>query len=377
MKVLLVGMADSIHLSRWLSQFDSSSIQFEIISSSPHRSVQQGIIERVDQSSKVSMTWFSRYLSLPMWLVDRLLSDWVRGLYIAWRIICTKPEIVHVNEIQNAGYATLRAFQIIKRNKPKLIVTNYGSEIVWFSRYPSHRKKIKALLGIADGFSAECIRDYKLADEIASGFINLPLMPVAGGLERNRDPEQFRDKIAIKGYENHWGKAILALEAITSLGQDIRDFEIVLYSCNWPTIRAARKLSISTKLKITTHKKRSLSHSQVLDLFRTSQIYVGHSLSDGISTSMLEAMAMGAIPIQTNSSCAQEWVTDQTTGFLITPNDTEAIKSAVLKVVSGEFRSDLARAKNYAVIEDRYNPSELSVIASGYYETFMGQNSKH
>jgi len=375
MKVLLVGMADSIHLSRWLSQFDSSTIQFEIISSSPHRRVQQEIIQRLDKSNRVSMTRFSRYFSLPMWLADRFFSDWLRGIYIAWRITRTKPDLVHVNELQNAGYATRRAYQLIK-NKPNLIVTNYGSEIVWFSKYPGHRKKIKALLEIADGFSAECIRDYKLADQIASGFIKLPLMPVAGGLARNQEPEKPRNRIAVKGYENHWGKALVALEAITSLSMEIRDFEVILYSCNWPTIRAAKRLSKSTKLKITTHKKGALSHSQVLDLFRTSLIYVGHSLSDGISTSMLEAMAMGSIPIQTNSSCAQEWVSDQTTGFLVTPNDIEAIKSAILKVVSGDFSSDIARVKNYAVIEKRYNPAQLSVIAGGYYETFMGQHSK-
>jgi hypothetical protein len=66
-----------------------------------------------------------------MWLADRFFSDWLRGIYIAWRITRTKPDLVHVNELQNAGYATRRAYQLIK-NKPNLIVTNYGSEIVWF-----------------------------------------------------------------------------------------------------------------------------------------------------------------------------------------------------------------------------------------------------
>jgi glycosyltransferase involved in cell wall biosynthesis len=49
---------------------------------------------------------------------------------------------------------------------------------------------------------------------------------------------------------------------------------------------------------------------------------VGHSLSEGISTSMLEAMAMGAIPIQTCTSCADEWIINGEAGFLVEPNDT-------------------------------------------------------
>ena len=223
MRILIVGMADSIHLSRWIAQFDSSGIIFEVISSSPHRKVHSGITERAGNSKNLSMKWFSRYFSLAMWLADRLLSDWVRGAYIAWRISRFKPDIVHVHELQNAGYATRRAYQLLGGTKPKLIVTNYGSEIVWFSKFPSHRKRLKALLEIADGFSAECTRDYKLAKRLASGFIQLPLMPVAGGLDKNQQKERFRNRIAIKGYENHWGKALVALNAVASIRSEIPD----------------------------------------------------------------------------------------------------------------------------------------------------------
>jgi hypothetical protein len=58
MRILIVGMADSIHLSRWIAQFDSSGIIFEVISSSPHRKVQSGITKRASNSKDLSMTWF-------------------------------------------------------------------------------------------------------------------------------------------------------------------------------------------------------------------------------------------------------------------------------------------------------------------------------
>jgi glycosyltransferase involved in cell wall biosynthesis len=196
-------------------------------------------------------------------------------------------------------------------------------------------------------------------------------MPVAGGLAKFTGPEGVRNKIAIKGYENHWGKAIAALETVAGLGKSLGNLEIVLYSCNAPVLRAAKKLSESTGIKITTYKKGALSHSQVMDLFMSSLIYVGHSLSDGISTSMVEAMAMGAIPVQTNTSCAQEWLVDKKTGFMFTPNDLEALRSAVLDIIQGRFDSDAARAENYAVIESRYNPAKLSLIAAGYYQQFI------
>ena len=55
----------------------------------------------------------------------------------------------------------------------------------------------------------------------------------------------------------------------------------------------------STNLRISAVPSGNLGHEEVLKLLSESEIYIGHSLSDGISTSMLEAMAMGAVPIQT------------------------------------------------------------------------------
>jgi glycosyltransferase involved in cell wall biosynthesis len=368
MRILIVGMADSIHLARWLDQFESNNHIFEVVSSSPHRRIHPKLHNRILASSHTSMSWISRHLSLPMWIADRFLSDWVRGLFIFWRIKRFKPDIVHVHEIQNAGYATRRAFQLICRIKPKLIVSNYGSDIYWFSRIESHKKKIRELLEMADGYSAECSRDYFLAEALSGGYKALPIMPTAGGVERRKGQELKRTKIAIKGYENHWGKAITVLESLAEIRDSLEEFEIVVYSCDRKVVRAARRLSKEKSISITTHRKASMSHLQILSLFENSVIYIGHSLSDGISTSMLEAMAMGAIPIQTTTSCAAEWITNNKTGFLIEPFDTQAIKAAVTSVVNSEFDVEFARRENYAVIDNRYDPEKLKITAARYYD---------
>ena len=38
-KILIIGMADSVHLARWLSQFIDQPIDFTIFPSSPHRRI--------------------------------------------------------------------------------------------------------------------------------------------------------------------------------------------------------------------------------------------------------------------------------------------------------------------------------------------------
>lgn len=368
MRILLVGMADSIHLARWVAQFDGSPIVFEVVSSSPHKKIVQGLSDRIDGSSAVSISWISRHLSSPMWWVDRFLSDWVRGALIAFRVRRFRPDIVHVHEFQNAGYATRRAYQLLKGLRPKLLLTNYGSDIYWFSRVPKHLKKIKALLEIADGYSAECSRDYKLAASISSGFQVMPLMPTAGGLDISPLNPKRRFKIAVKGYENFWGKALVVLDALRGISDALEDYEVVFFGSDEGLIEKAKIASRETNLRITTFESSGLSHEGVLKLLSESEIYIGHSLSDGISTSMLEAMAMGAIPIQTCTSCANEWITDKRTGFIVAPNDVISLRDSVLRIIDRTFDSAKARTENFNTIKDKYDAKKLKVVAFSYYE---------
>jgi glycosyltransferase involved in cell wall biosynthesis len=368
MRILLVGMADSIHLARWVAQFDGSDFVFEIVSSSPHKKLIKGLSDRIDGSSTVSISWISRHLSTPMWWADRFLSDWVRGVLIAIRVLKFRPDIVHVHEFQNAGYATRRAYQLLNKNHPKLLLTNYGSDIYWFSKIPKHLKRIKSLLEKADGYSAECLRDYKLAAEISSGYQAMPLIPTAGGLQVSTLDHKKRLKIAVKGYENIWGKALVVLEALKGISDHIGDYEIVFFGADKPLIEQAKIASRTTNLRITAIGSGGLDHGGVLKLFSESEIYIGHSLSDGISTSMLEAMAMGAIPIQTCTSCADEWIVNEKTGFIVAPNDVNSLRQCVLKIVNGDFDTNKARLENFETIKSRYEGKTLKRIAFSYYE---------
>lgn len=367
MRILVVGMADSVHLARWLKQFQNSEIDFSIVSASPHRKIHPGISSLIKGNKNFQMSFVSRYFSLPMWLLDRILSDLLRATVIAVEIKRFKPDILHVNEIQNAGYATRQAFRFINKDKPKLIVTNYGSEIIWFSRFKRHKKKITELLCLADGFSAECERDYLLASNLAPNLKMLPLIPVAGGLVRFQGISSERNLITIKGYENKWGKAIAILDLLSTMSDELVGYKIAVYSCSRKVLRKIRIMRKNFSIEIIGYKKGSLRHSEVLALFQRSKLYIGHSLSDGISTSMLEAMAMGAIPIQTCTSCADEWIISGTEGFLVKPFDREAIRSAVSDVISGKFDSDVARKRNFNTIDERYDPGILSTKALDYY----------
>jgi glycosyltransferase involved in cell wall biosynthesis len=279
-----------------------------------------------------------------------------------------RPNFIHSLEIQNAGYICLRAFS---KRKPAatLIVTNWGSDIFWFQKFPKHLKKIKRLLEIADKYSCECKRDVDLA--IQFGFTGevLPIFPNAGGfssydLTRSVAPLSERNVIAIKGYHGWVGRAHLALDAIELLADELRHMQVVVYSANQSTIQKSRRVSKRVGIQISAYGIGALSHNQVLDIFATSKIYVGLSMSDGISTSLLESMAMGSIPVQTSSACCDEWFI--TTGVKVDSLSVEKVAQAILaglQLAENQANSDF----NRQVIRDKASADLVQKLARTFY----------
>ena len=337
--VIAVGMFDSIHFVRWLEQFSREKIDFELIPSSPHRRTHERLRKLLQQSGQEAANFKIprgvRTLSLPIWIADRVLKDRLRSLLIFSRIKKLEPDYLHAIEIQHAGYPSRKALERLPSSRrPVFMVTNYGSDIFWFVRYPRHAKEIAAVLALCDRYSAECSRDIKLAESLGFRGKSFPVRPNAGGfatevLDKPLLSVENRKIILVKGYHGWVGRAKVALAALGRISEQISGYSVVLISCNKATLRAARKLSRETGLKIQAFGKKKLSHQEVLDLHAQASIFVGLSLSDGISTSMLEAMAMGSIPVQTSTACCDEWFTK--TGVKVEDISVEAVADAIIQ----------------------------------------------
>lgn len=370
--ILVVGMVDSIHLVRWLQQFENENLDFYIFASGPHRRVHPLLKSLLDAQTVATyrLSMSQGFASLVVWVLDRLFSSAIRGVLLRLKIRQLGPDIVHALELQNAGYATLRALRGMDRAaRPTLIVTNYGSDIYWFKRFPYHRSRLEDLLNLADKYSCECRRDVELASGLGFTGQIMPVYPNAGGfsksyLGRARSYDDQRHTIAIKGYQGWVGRAVVALKGIEAIATRLRDYEIEIYSCNRATIWAASKLRKTSGLRIKCWKKGALSHSQMMDLFGRAAVYVGISESDGISTSLLEAMACGAIPVQTSTACCDEWFTD--TGVRVDTITPEVVGEAILTAL--ELSRDPSNAdRNRQKIAEKSSEEQVREAALQYY----------
>lgn len=373
--VVLVCMVDSIHVARWIAQFEPTEVKFILFPSGPNRRVHPKILEMVAKGKKfdnqITIVPFGGKISLPLWALDRFFSDRIRGLLLRSILKKTLPDFIHALEFQHAGYVTMRALADKNITTP-FIATNYGSDIYWFQKFPKHTAKIQAILDRADLYSAECQRDYLLAKNFGFDGVDLPLGPNAGGVELTGDRSDFlapskRKTIAIKGYHGWVGRALVALDAVESLQHDLRDYEIVVYSANLKVARRALQIGRKLGLKVSVHKKNSLSHQEVLGIFAKARIYVGLSLSDGISTSLLEAMSMGAFPVQTSTSCADEWIAPGRSGLLIRSLDVDEVSTALKLAIGDDSLVDEAVEINQEAIKSKADSGTLKQSAKVFY----------
>ena len=368
MRIVVVGMLDSVHVARWLKQFEGENLTFWLFPSSPHRRIHPEIVN-LASAGQFNFVKGVQLLGAAAWLMDRLFNNRFRALFLDKLIYRVRPDFVHALELQNAGYLCMRLNSLYGDGCPRLIVTNYGSDIFWFKDRPSHKVKLRALLTRADFYSCECLRDVRLARDLGFTGKVLPVIPNSGGFTRSQllrpilAPNS-RKVLAVKGYWGWAGRANVALKALASIADEVREFEIVVYSANFRTRLLARIVALRSGLNVRTLGKGTLSHDEMLALFASAKLYIGVSLTDGISTSLLEAMAMGAIPIQTKSACCDEWFTD--TGIQIDSLETAFVAEKIRLGLNLAENPESAR-RNRETILRRAMSDEISKVAKTFY----------
>ena len=383
-RILVIGMADSIHVSRWLDiAVDSTDLEVLLIPTSPHRRIHSGIAERSKSGSSGAFRihGFLKWASLPVWALDRdfAFKGRLRAAVIARAIRTFKPDFIHVMETQNGGYPFAIAADSLTSEGvaiPKSMLTLFGSDLFWFSRFDTHLARIKRVLANVQLLSAECARDISHAQALGFNGETLPLMPVSGGLADDQIAGaesaavfSSRKTIAIKGYGGVWGQGHLAVKALAQFPNELRGYSVEIYSAEKAVQVAAENFLKPLGIPVIIHPKFALNHSEILALYRRSRIYVGLSKSDGLPASMLEAMSQGCYPIQTASACTEGWVTDNVTAMVITnPESAELVKALGFALTETEALQ-AAQVKNLETIRAKYSKSALqSSSAIGYSE---------
>jgi glycosyltransferase involved in cell wall biosynthesis len=267
-------------------------------------------------------------------------------------------DAIHLLETQHAGYLYLQSIRSVGKSLP-VGLSVWGSDLAWFNKSKRHNKRIGKVLENTDLLFIECCRDIELALEFGyrGGFT--PPIPASGGVasaeaflaeQENLLPSE-RKKIVVKGYTGFVGRARTALRVIEKNANRLENYSIDVYSASFATVVRLWAMRRRTRLRIHGHRKKSLTHSEVLQLFRDARVSMAVSLSDGLPGSFREAVWTGAFPIESNGSCVNEWMTSSNDCIIVDPENIESISSALLRAIQDDTMVDNARTANRRLAE--------------------------
>jgi len=386
MRILFVAMSDSIHAARWINQLNGQGWDLHLFpsidSGGSHLdlgnvTLYHSFYAKESNRSKTVKLRGIPVINKEVAFVGReaLKKIWPdsRRFQLERTIKRLHPDIIHSMEIQAAGYLTLDVKKRYKGRFPPWIVTNWGNDIYLFGRLSEHVDRIKEVLASCDYYSCECQRDTHLAKQMGLRGEVLPVLPNTGGFDLTRvaqfrqpGPTSMRRLILLKGYQDWHGRALVGLHAIELCANELKGYRVGIYVANPDVKIAAELVSRSTGIPIDVIPR--CSHDDMLRLFGRARVYIGLGISDGISISSLEAIVMGAFPIQSCTACADEWIADGETGLIVPPEDPEPIAAAIRRAVSDDALVDRASEVNARVARERLDQEIIKPQVIAIYQ---------
>lgn len=396
MKILFIGFPFSIHTARWINQITDQNWDIHLYSSlpftNPHKNLTDitfheysYIIDKKQincQHKKIY--WFEPGLSslalnkLTGIAFRKFNIEKSREQTLLHIINKEKPDIIHTLETQHAGYLLANVWNKI-RNKPYWVHSAWGIDFHFYKNFSDHKAKIENTLKNISLLIVEGQRDIELAKEF--GYKNrTTIFPSVGGgfiTEQNTQSKpSTRKLVLLKGTQDSVRRGLCGLRAIERCIDVLTDYKIVIYQCSEPVRFAATIFRNNHNINIEILD--SVSHNEMLKLNSQARISITTNISDGLPNTLLEAMLLGAFPIQSNTAITEGWIEHGINGFLVPPEDPNIIEESIRLALSKDKLVDDAAQINFKKISDNLNYNDIKTRTIELYKNSFcaGNNIK-
>ena len=379
--ILLVGLGDSVHTARWVNMLAGRGFRFVVFpvyrshfsdgieNSFPVKRLDDfdlypngvGLFD-IDSISNEELHEAGQEGDQqgwrPQWLADIALTQPAHLLVAIRRL---RPTLIHSLVVQLGGYLTLAAKQLSSGQFPMWLLSNWGSDLYLFRKLRDHQPLLRRIALSIDAYHAECERDAEFIRDLGFRGPILPTVPASGGMDFAKLPAlqelpltSQRSSVLLKGYHGWSGRAVHILSAVHLAADALRRFTIRVTLASAEVNAMARAVAAENNLNLVVESFLP-SHDDALRRLGKCRFVVGLGISDGISTTLLEAMAVGTFPIQATSSCGNEWIAPGETGCLVSPHDTRELAEALRLAATDDGLVDAAAVTNRSVVERRWN----------------------
>lgn len=254
------------------------------------------------------------------------------------------PDVVHSFVMYSACVPIL---EVMKEHPHiKWVFSAWGNDIYYYKDQPKELHEMKQVFPHLDYMFADCTRDYLIAKGIGFRGEYLGTFPTGGGYDFDHyDPfiqnYSSRKIILVKGYQHKFGRCNIVLNTLLELKDKLQNFEIVVFAAHQAVFDHVDQAAFRNFKNLTV--KGNIGREEVLQLMGKSAIYIGNSISDGTPNTLLEAIIMGAFPIQSDPGGATSEIIENGKNGLIIEDaeDVEGIKNQILRALQNvDFREE-------------------------------------
>lgn len=306
----------------------------------------------------------------------RLLPDLVRVL----RQI--RPDLVHAGPVPSCGFLTaLTGFR-------PFLVMSWGSDLLLEAdETPWKRWIIRFALSRADGLigDSQVVREKArqlggLPDERIVTYpwgIDLGLFRPGETALRLRQTLGWQGNpviLSTRSWEPLYGIPTL-LNAFEKLLKRHPEVRLILMGNGSQAAQIhpwIEEKNLSSKIHLTGQ----VPHQQLVDYFRTADLYVSCTLSDGTSISLLEAMACGLPAVVTDIPGNREWVKPDVNGWLFPAGDDERLKETLEEALRQQDRWSAIGQANLGLARQRADwDKNFEVLMQAYRNLAEGKEA--
>lgn len=377
MKILMVSMA-SLHFFKWVEQLEKAGHEvywFDVLDSKQK-------VERISWANQI-VGWklrcdypgrfffkskFPRINSFIQQFNERSTAK-----IFEKKLLEIQPDLVHSFEMQLSCLPILRVME--QHASIKWAFSSWGSDMFYPEQIGISDFLMLKTLKRTNYLITDCFRDFEIAKKYGFNNTFLGVFPGNGGTQYDSEfilPVSSRKIILIKGYNNDIGKGINIIKALTNeLLLLMKNYEIIVFGAD-SEIKDYVKNNLRFKqVNIKVYlRSEFIENSTLMKLMGKSYIYIGNSLSDGLPNSLIEAMGMGAFPIQSNpGNVTAELIKDGQNGFLIQDalNNGE-IENLIKRALLNPVMIEKAFERNINLVKERYDREKNKMKIVKVYE---------
>lgn len=381
MRLLIVGMTASAHLARFVDALTDRAVDVHLFEaqhrSTPHPDLPAATLHlprpwTAPEGSPLTVA------PVPVGAGDGYDQ---RVAHLAEVIDALRPDVIHAHETLLAGGLV----DGVRRARGALpapwLVTNWGSDLYWEGRDPRNVPRLRSVMGGCDYFSAECHRDVALARAFGLRGRVVGVWPVAGGADLERvdrlrtpGPSSGRRTVALKGIDVLYGHARVGLRAIERCADLLDGWELAGYQMQPSSDELARTVTAAAGMRYTVlsdASARSSSHDELLAMHGRARVSLGLNRSDALSTSFLEALSMGAFPVQGHGSCGYELTPAGRGALFVDPRDLDQVTAALRRALTDDGLVDGAAALNRRVAAEHLDRRRIGARIVDMYDRIL------